>query len=174
MSNNPDTIKELDAMRAVAEALKSLEEDSVRRVINWAADHFGITLVKATKNTGVEEAGIDESIDDNGIPNYGDVADLYAAAGPTTDAHKALVVAYWVQFMEGIEGIDAQAINTKLKHMGYGIGNITRAFESLKKTKPQLIVQLRKSGSSKQARKTFKITNAGKKFVEDLLQKGDF
>jgi hypothetical protein len=39
----------------------------------------------------------------------------------------------------------------------------------LKSQKPALVVQLKKSGSTKQARKKYKLTTAGKKAVEQLI-----
>jgi hypothetical protein len=82
---------------------------------------------------------------------------------------KALVGAYWMQFKEGVNDVDAMTVNTRLKHLGHGVGNITRAFEALKAERPSPIVQTRKEGNTKQARKKFKVTNEGKKRVEGML-----
>lgn len=170
MTEISDLTKELEAMKTVGEALESLEKSSVLRVLTWASDHFGAQSFpsKLDRHDGVSDSEDEDT--SNGVPNFGDVAELFAAADPTTDPHRALVVAYWVQFLEGNDNIDSQLVNKKLKNIGYGVSNITRAFESLKKTKPQLVVQLRKSGQTQQARKIFKVTTAGKNFVEDLLK----
>jgi hypothetical protein len=172
MTELADMKKELEAMKTVGEALGNLEKSSVLRVLRWASDHFGALSLPPKLNKRDEVSDAEDDDTSNGIPNFGDVAELFAAACPTTEAHMALVVAYWVQYLEGNDSIDSQIVNKKLKNIGYGVGNITRAFESLKKTKPQLVVQLRKSGQTQQARKTFKVTAAGKKFVEDLLMNG--
>jgi hypothetical protein len=82
---------------------------------------------------------------------------------------KALVVAYWLQVRGGAADIDAQTANTELKHLGHGISNVTRAFEGLKSQKPALMIQLRKEGSTQQARKRFKVTAEGRKSVERML-----
>lgn len=173
MNENLDPIKEIDAMRKVAEALQGLQEEAIRRVLNWAGDHFNIKITKTAK-TNIPNDNADDSEDEqNDSRNeFDEVAELYAVAQPSTDADKALVVAYWLQFKEGAASIDTQSVNTRLKHMGHGIGNVTRAFDNLKKTKPQLIVQLRKSGTSQQARKTFKVTTEGKKYIEQLIKNG--
>ena len=55
---------------------------------------------------------------------------------------------------------------------GAPIAHVTRALESLKGRKPQHVVQLRKSGSSRQARKRYKVTAAGKEFVRELIRAG--
>ena len=74
--------------------------------------------------------------------------------------------------MQGEADFDAQSVNTKLKHLGHGVGNITQALDVLKDRRPQLIVQLRKSGTTKQARKKYKVTTAGKSAVEAMLANG--
>jgi hypothetical protein len=66
--------------------------------------------------------------------------------------------------------VEAQAVNTRLKDLGHGVGNITRAFEALKDEKPALIVQTKKEGSTQQARKKFRVTAEGKKKVEGMLK----
>ncbi len=168
-----NTLRELEAMKQVAEALKGLEDDAIRRVLVWASDHFGIKIGIAknmANNQDIKTESISEQSVGGNIDDYTDLAELFAVAQPKTDADKALVVSYWKQFKEGNTAIDSQSVNTSLKHMGYGVGNITRAFENLKKTKPVLMIQLQKSGTSIQARKTYKVTTEGKKYVENLLQ----
>jgi len=174
MDNKIDPIQEIDAMRKVADALTPLGADACRRVLSWASDHFGIQVAptKIEKAEEITPAGNDSAPNSQPHHQYDNVAELYAVAQPSTDAEKALVVSYWTQCVQGIEGVDSQSVNTQLKHMGYGIGNVTRAFEVLKQTKPQLIVQLRKSGSSKQARKTYKVTTEGEKYVQQMLNRG--
>jgi hypothetical protein len=66
------------------------------------------------------------------------------------------------------QDFEAQRVNTLLKHLGLGVGNITRSLESLKSRKPQHVVQLRKSGTARQARKRYKVTAAGRDFVREL------
>ncbi len=172
MSENIDPLKELEAMKAVAVALTGLDTASIRRVLGWAADHFGMAAVAPTRPAAAGGPETDAAANGGGTSNFSDLADLFAQASPSTEAHQALVGAYWVQYMENADSVDSQSVNTKLKHIGHGIGNITRAFENLKKTKPQLVVQMRKAGQTQQARKTYKVTSAGKDFVENLLNAG--
>jgi hypothetical protein len=82
------------------------------------------------------------------------------------------VVCYWLQEINESKGIDARVVNDELKHLGHGIGNITRAFDRLKRSRPQLVIQTKKAGTTKQARKTYKMTVEGKSAVEQLLQTG--
>ncbi|ANH73510.1 hypothetical protein ACS15_2824 [Ralstonia insidiosa] len=90
-------------------------------------------------------------------------------ASPTSDGEKALVVGYWFQVKEGATELEAQKINSELKHLGHGIGNVTRALDWLKAQKPALMIQKRKEGTTKQARKKFVVTNEGKKHVEKMV-----
>jgi DNA-binding PadR family transcriptional regulator len=49
------------------------------------------------------------------------------------------------------------------------VSNITRARDGLKARQPQLVIQVQKSGKSKQARKRYKVTSAGKTEVRRML-----
>lgn len=104
------------------------------------------------------------------IESFGTLAELFAAADPKTDADRALVAAVWLQEHDAQQEISPQTVNRELSHLGYRVLNITRAFDVLRGSKPQLVVQLRKEGSTKQARKTFKVTHEGKKVIERRLR----
>jgi hypothetical protein len=160
-----DLSSELKAMATIEAALKDLPEDERTRVMQWAAARFKVAG-KARVEGGEAD---DPSADRTSLEKYNDLASFYDAASPTDDGAKALVGAYWMQFKEGVSDVEAMTVNTRLKHLGHGVGNITRAFEALKAEKPSLIVQTRKEGSTKQARKKFKVTNEGKKRVEGML-----
>ncbi len=162
---------ELKAMAAVESALKGLGEEERQRVLRWVFERFNAQPPKfksPIEPTGtaaqMEEKPSEESADDT-------LAEFYDRANPSTDADKALVVGYWFQYKQSRAEIESQAINKELKNLGQGVGNITRALESLKDLKPSLVVQTRKGGASKQARKKFKVTTEGKKVVEGMLNR---
>lgn len=96
---------------------------------------------------------------------YGTFAELFDAAGPTMEKDKALVAAYWMQVCENAPSFPAQPLNDLLKDLGHRIGNITEALTALKNERPALILQLKKSGSSRQARKIYKLTQEGARRV---------
>ena len=73
---------------------------------------------------------------------------------------------YFLQFQQGQSDFGAYEVNAALKNLGEGVGNITTAFDTLKARKPADVIQLKKSGTSKQARKTYKVTLHGKTAVE--------
>jgi hypothetical protein len=172
MSSATQLSNELKAMSEVENALSGLSDDERNRVLRWAAERFGIpgTLGNAR---GGPATGAAQQKDPGGGGSSGaehaDLADFFAAARPSSDVEKALVVGYWFQYRVGNAELEAQSINTELKHLGHQIGNITRAFDNLMARDPQFIVQTKKTGSSKQARKKYKLTTAGKKEVEKML-----
>ena len=108
-------------------------------------------------------------IDHHGDETPGSSAELLAAMGARTDAARVLGVAYWFQAIEGRADLEAMTLNRELKDLGHGVSNITGVLSRLIDDRPQLMIQIRKSGSSRQARKKYKITAAGKKHVATLL-----
>lgn len=160
-------------MKAVAEALSVLDAEATSRVLRWAAERFGNIQLPAAANAGSVDVEVENN---NGVPppngakpEYESLAELHAALSPDTDAERALIAAYWFQCIEGMPEFGAQTINTALRDLGRRISNITTAFSSLMGQKPQLVVQLKKSGGAKQARKTYKLTTAGRTKVEDMI-----
>jgi len=179
-----DPLAELDAMRAVAVTLQPLDEGGRRRVLNWAIETYLGTLpptsrpANATAVTpspagqGSEQSdppGPSSNGNGAGFSEFTDLADFFHACSPKTDADKALVVSGWLQWEEGQDGLDSFRVNTALKNLGYGIGNITRAFEVLMSIKPALMIQLRKAGTTRQARKTYRVTDAGQKRLRLMI-----
>ena len=164
--------QEIAAMASIEQALSGLTEDERARVLTWAVARFdaGISTTKNQSSPRVVNEDVSET--DQAAPNpsvINSLAEFYDAAAPSTDYDKVLVVGYWHQHREGHTDLDSQAINSELKHLGHGITNITRALDWHKSQKPALMLQKRKEGSTKQARKKFAVTNEGKKYVEKLI-----
>lgn len=166
-----DPVAEVKAMGNLAEAIAGLDPDATARVLRWAVDRYGVAVSGASR-TKPPAAGAEVPGNGNGGVNTGqfaELADLYAASAPEMDTDKALVAGYWFQFCEGKADFGSQEINTALKNLGHPIKNITSAFDNLKARKPAPVMQLKKSGTSKQARKTYKLTVAGKSAVEMMI-----
>jgi len=162
------TDPEITAMAAVSNALADLDESARKRVLDWAANKHGVVLnsggSQRTSNRGAAGA------DNNAAGEYEEFVDIFDAAGPQTDVEKALVAAYWFQEIQGQGNFGAQQINDALKDLGHGVGNITQALDALRSRKPSFVNQVGKSGSTRQARKTYKVTKAGSSEVARLLQ----
>lgn len=172
-----DPLAEIEAMRRVADAIKSLPDTSQRRVLEWASEFFGAQPLADSRavrnqplrpqNSSERELSADSGLED--LPSF------FSAASPSTEAERALVVGYWLQKREGQEEFDSFRVNSELKHLGYRVGNITQALGALMKSKPQQVVQTRKEGKSRQARKKYKLTVEGLRRAEQMLgRQGDF
>jgi hypothetical protein len=167
--------KELSAMVQVEQALQDLPEEERGRVLAWASSRFGVIIPppKGVSPKAADIASGDHPEDEHGSSpsEVSSLAEFYDLTAPTSDGEKALVVGYWIQFKEGASELEAQRINSELKHLGHGIGNVTRALETLKAQKPALMIQKRKEGTTKQARKKFVVTNEGKKHVDKMASR---
>ena len=170
-----DPLAEVKAMQKLAEAVAGLDTEATARVLRWAVDRYGVIVKTASKGQagaaarGGEASDTDDGNSNGAAPHFNSLAELHAAADPQNEANHALVAGYWFQFVQGQADFTAQAVNSELNHLGRRIGNITTAFDRLKAQKPALVIQLKKLGTTKQARKTYKLTAAGKQAVELLI-----
>lgn len=164
---------EIDAMSAVATALADLEEESRDRVLRWAADRYGVAVSRVTRRAEVGSGPGDPHVTEEEIaedlPDYQHFAEFFAAASPKSNEDKALVAAYWVQVHEAHDSWASRLLNAELKNLGHSIPNITDALSSNMKKKPQRVIQLKKSGNSRQANKTYKVTHEGLAYVQGML-----
>jgi hypothetical protein len=157
---------ELDVMRDVAEALGKLDESARKRVLKWTLDRFAGGTGQVNL---VSERVPSSSNRHQGEHGFSDLPSFFSAISPSTQSEKALVAGYWFQVVEGQSDLDSQQINTQLKNLGHGAANITRALEDLINSKPQLVIQTRKSGSSQQARKKYRLTAEGIARIKQML-----
>lgn len=169
MSDGQSAAKEMEAMQLVHKALAELHQEGRQRVINYIVSLFKLDTVIADPEEPTRSA--DTSSNSPAAPTFDSLADLYDAASPGTNAEKALVVGVWLQENLGNDSFSSQTVNSELKHLGHGVANITAALEQLKEMKPAHIQQLRKSGSSQQARKTYKVTLAGVRAVSAMIER---
>ncbi len=159
--------EELAAMKAVADVLGSLDEKSASRVVRWAADRFGLAG-RAREESSSEQLVLRKGPSTDG-DGFQDAAELFVAAGPSTEEEKVLVMAYWFQVAQAQEALDGISINNQLKNLGHGVSNVTRAFDRLIARRPQLAIQVRKAGRTKQARKKYRITTEGIRRVQAMI-----
>lgn len=175
---------ETEAIVAIDQLLSALTDDERRRVLDWATKKFAPTLVPVPRQLAVPSlsggvgatASPTPAVSTNAnakaqqiLERYGDLASFFHALSPDTQTGMALVAGYWFQVVMGEQNLEAQAINDELKNLGHPIGNITRTLSDLKDQSPSLVMQTSKSGQSKQARKKYRLTAAGIREVELLL-----
>lgn len=158
--------KELSAIQAALNALEVLEGDTRQRAYDYVGERLGLNAAQTRVPTASSELA-DRPATSN---SWGEFAELFAAAQPATDKERALVGGYWRQVCRGDEQFASQTINADLKNLGHGVGNIAEALGQLIDERPQLVLQLRKAGATKQARKTYKMTIAGRGRVEAMIR----
>ena len=171
-----DAANEFEVIKVVHGALEPLDAEARTRVLTYIASRLGIDAqvvgvrVTPTKN-GPDKEGKEEDFEKAAgeALTYSDFADLYAATNPRSESEKALVAGYWLQKCQGAEGFSGAAANKELTHLGHKVGSITNAINRIKNRKPSLILQLKKSGTSRQARKLYKVSHEGVKRIEEMV-----
>ena len=166
---------ETSALQAVLAALRPLDQKARCRVLDYASSVFEIAPSTAGKSragenlpaTGRGEGG--SMSEGHPEADFDGFAKLFDAFQPVTNVERALIGGYWLQVCQGAASFDAQSINKELRELGHPVENITRAFDGLKGQTPSLAYQLKKAGKSQQARKLYKITEAGIKLVESRI-----
>jgi hypothetical protein len=171
-ANRSGQMGEIEAMGAIDNALGSLQADEQKRVLRWAIDKFGAGDVKLESNSGgARHGGFDDRAERNGERGeYGRISDLMDAANPTTTADHVLVASYWFQILQGQEDFTSQAVNSELKDLGRESKNITDSFNTLMKRTPPAVRQVQKSGSTRQARKKYRLTEPGIRAVQRMIR----
>lgn len=155
---------EIAVIQRLVEAFEGLDEAARRRAYVYVGDKFALQpAATAAIASAVQRSPSQGKVD------WPDFAELFAAAEPATDKERALVACYWHQVCQGAESFGSQSLNSDLKNLGYGVSNITDALDGLIEDRPQLVLQLKKSGTTKQARKTYKLSAAGAKRVEEMV-----
>lgn len=168
---------ELQAMSRILEAIEPLELDAQKRIFQWIQARLGLhgVVVKPETNMVVEGKNPLTPTMQGGpaLSSFESIAEAFSAAGPPqTDTKRALVVASYLQVVEGKPDVTGYDVNSELKHLGFQINNITLAFAGLMNTRPQLAVQVRKTGTSRQSRKSYRVTIEGIREVERMLGEG--
>lgn len=164
--------KQITAMQKVVEALSGLDEADLRVVLGFVGMRYGGIKAPPPHMPGGNPQGGAPNNGNGGGPSagtYNTFPDLYHAASPETESDKALVAGYWIQVCQQKDGFESFAANSVLKDMGYTISNITRAFDALMAQDPKYVMQIKKTGTSRQARKVYKLTQAGLKRVGEML-----
>ena len=167
-----DPTKEIDAIKTIHLALEPLEEDAKTRVLTYITSLLvpdGGFQDGRLRQVGAT-AKLDTAHDAHDEQAFQSFADLYAAATPKTNGERALVAGYWLQECQGLENFTGAAANKELTHLGHKLPNITDAIEQMKSQKPMLMLQIKKSGTSRQARKLYKVSGEGAKRVQEMVR----
>ncbi len=166
--------KEILAMQTVFKALEQLDAESHQRIFEYIAARLGLSSVVGTRSSSLataQENGGQTILEENSPREreFETLAELHEAANPQSDKDRVLVAAYWLQICGGAESFVSYDVNKALKDLGHGLSNVTGAFDSLKRLKPALVLQLKKAGKSRQARKIYKVTEPGVAAVTAMI-----
>jgi hypothetical protein len=159
---------ELKAMQAIVQVLDEIDTDARQRVIAWIADRYGISF-GAKKGSWIRNDRGEESDNATGY-QFDSFSDLFDATAPDTESGMALVGGYWFQSVQANADFSSQQVNDELKNLGHALSNVTRAFDVLREAKPAMVRQIQKSGKTKQARKRYRLTEAGIKAVRGMVK----
>ena len=166
---------EIAAMGRIAAALASLDQDATRRVLKWAIERYqGSARQSPTHGTMIETPTIVSETTTAPPRTFLDISELFDTADAETGLDRVLVAAYWFQAIQKMEDWYSQSISAELKHLGHPSTNITRDLDALMDRSPKLAMQVRKQGTSRQARKRYKLTREGTRAVESLLARTAF
>jgi len=135
-----------------------LDSAAASRVARWALDRFGGSGIRRDDKEPLRREPT----------SFKDLPSFFAALNPPDDDSKVLVIAYWLHVREDTTKVTSFAINKRLKDLGHGVRDITLPMGRLATQKPSLVVQMQKAGTSQQARKSYKITDAGIRAVEKM------
>jgi len=119
------------------------------------------------------KSGRPPKTDASGI-NFGEfdnIEELFLTSDVKKVSHRILLAAAYLQEKSNLDEVSSLDINTQLKKLGYGVTNITTLINGLLKKKPPLMEVTKKEGTTKQARRKFKVSPQGfiiaKKFVKE-------
>jgi hypothetical protein len=174
---------EIEAMTGVAESLAALDDEARSRVLRWAAEKFGVGLPRARQNgrpEGTSSVDADNSVrdvdeddvsadDGPGQDAYKHFAELFSAVDPKNEMEKAMTAAYWIQVVQGKNEWQSQSLNKELKDLGHYISTINKALTAGIEKRPALVLQLKKSGATRQGRKTYKLSGEGIKYIRGRI-----
>lgn len=176
-------LNELTVMNDVAKILESLNGDERRRVIIWLTDFFGIldddiddydidfeTGLPISFSANDDET-VGETLED--APSFEPEPDTFSTffdkVAPKTAIQKIVTSAYWLETRDGKDFWKSFEINKLLKSIDIKVTSVSGTLGLEGKKDEPLVETLQKSGDSMQARKTFKLTEAGRDFVEGRL-----
>ena len=166
--------RELATIQAVSLLLKNLEDDEARdRVLGYVLGRFGRrTAAMSASPRQQARVATDAHPPGHGEPvteRFATMAKLFEEAKPISTVKRLLVAGYWLQVCEEAGSFDSFSVNRELKRLGEGSTNIAVAIDAVKRHKPVLLLQINKSGTSRQARTAYKLTVAGIRIVERMI-----
>jgi len=166
MTDISETKKLLEEINAAVSSYDPVMREQARDILFKAA--FGVLPTKqgpAPKSGSELSIAKSEGDHESQVP-FNSLVERWT---PSTQADWSLLGAYYFQRILSQASITGLQVNKELKQHGRGVSNITDCFTINMNADPARMMQTRKSGKSKQAKKLYLVTTAGIKYVEDRL-----
>ena len=151
---------EIKALNDIYTIINGLDHEARRRVLHWINERFSSEVTKKMAVQGIKNQE-GSSVSSFEIKSFKSIVDIFSKARPKNDAEKVLIVASCLQENKPGEELTAREINMRLNHLGHSVRNITSTIGTLIKKRPQLMIQTRKEGKTRQAQKRYKVTAEG-------------
>jgi hypothetical protein len=168
---------EIAAMSTISAALAGLEDEASRaRVLEWAGKKYNVKFERPSTSRRQSGSLVDRADEVEGQTGQGDYehfADLFDEVDPQGELDKVITAAYWLQVVQKQTTWQSGPVNSLLKDAGHGIGNVTAVLTRAQERRPALVRQISKSGKTRQARKTYKLTTVGMRHVRNTSTVAD-
>jgi len=171
-------LADLRALEAVLKTLEPLTPEERERVLRWAVEKLqvkNLSVVDGTLKAKERDrpTHVDRVFEKHG--GFDTIGEFVAAAAPKTDVDRVLTAAVYLQDFadDPQKTLTGREINDQLKHLGFGVRNITDCINTLKARSPQHMIQTKKNGGARQAWKDYRVTRAGIDHVYKLISNGD-
>lgn len=182
-------LPELAVMQDIAGLVSSLTQAEKKRVAVWLSEYVQQDSEVLTRSTVDASAIIDANqtdvwVDDaaDAFPSDEAVAEdaddatafesfdaLYAKVAPAKGAQKAATAAWWLEDMGGQQSWTAFEVNKLLKSIDVKVSSISIVLTNAVKADGALVEELGRSGDGTRSRKAFRLTEAGREYVQARL-----
>jgi len=170
MNNDP----KMDVLFTCYDALKSLAGEDGGWVISQLANRLGIpkTMDVSIKPKGLAERKLVDAEKPNGTSGVGDddFAEAFAKANPQTEDKKVLFAAWCLFGKNGPQDFKGLQVSKRLAVSGNAVNSVSVCLGRLRNQKPALVLQIGSTGNRKQSRKIYRLTEAGIKAAQQMLE----
>jgi len=159
---------EIKALNDIYTILNNMDHEARRRALLWINERFASDLKRNMASQAIKsQQGLPGAAFE--IKSFKSIVEIFSKARPKNDAEKVLIVASYLQENKPVEELTAREINMRLNFLGHSVRNITSTIGTLIKKRPQLMIQTRKEGKTRQAQKRYRVTAEGFAAVAGMI-----
>jgi hypothetical protein len=184
--------QEINALSNVYETLKGLNNDQIKRIIDWVTSKFSLDKPEAIsspeqaaepfvepvikrrgRKPGKAKPGVEEpqpvSSGITGFMKYDSLEEIFSAATAKRLGAKILLAAAYLQEKENFKELSSYDVSSRLKKIGEEIKNASVAINGLMGKKPPLLIQTGTLGDGLKSRRKFRVTEEGLKVARKYI-----